>query len=154
MDGLARTAGLLHRKISVGGKEYLLATPRLRDYAEAEAQILAKLFDPIEKAALASAHVPPEQQAMFWEAAFKAAQTLRKVSLQEDIKLLPDSYQLAITAYVTLRRFHSDEIRSLDDALDWVERAINEHGLDQLNASLSGAAEETPPKKSPEAPVE
>lgn len=150
MDGLARTAGMLYREITIGGTVYRLATPRLEDLAEAEAQLLSILPDPIERAARASAHVPGDKQAEYWEAAFRAAQAMRKFDIREDWPRLSLLQQGGVSAFVTLRRFHGEEIASLADALAWLERAGDEHGLEQVIAAITAAKEETPPKKSPE----
>lgn len=149
MDGLARTAGQLYREMQVDGKTYRLATPRLQDLADAEAELLASMPDPIEQAARASQHVPDGAQAAFWEAAFRAAQSGRKFNIRTDGDSLPISQQLVITAFITLRRHHADEIKSLADAQDWIERAGKEHDLNEIAALLEGASQETPPKKSP-----
>jgi len=140
MDGLARATGNLYREISVGGQSWRLATPRLEDLAALEAAILARLPDPIEQAARHAHLVPPDQQARYWEAAFCAAAQQRRFRL-ENLEELPESLQLAASAFLVLRRHHGQQIRTLDDALGWIETALEEYGP-QIHAILTAAANE------------
>lgn len=150
MDGLARSSGKLFREISVGGKTYRLATPRLADLAALEAELLARLQDPLEQAAKAAVHLPPDAHKTLWEAAFAASQSGRRFDVA-DIDTLPMTLRAAASAFLTLRRNHADEIGTLADALAWLELAADEHGLTNVAAITTAASQETPPKKSPEA---
>jgi len=140
MDGLARTVGMLYREISVGGQLWRLAAPRLEDLAALESAILARLPDPIEQAARHAYLVPPDQQARYWQAAFAAAAKQRRFRL-DNLEELPESLQLAASAFLVLRRHHGHQVRTLDDALRWIEQALEEHGQ-QINAILTAAANE------------
>jgi len=148
MDGLARTAGELFREITVGGKQYRLAPPRLKDLAALEAELLARLPDPVEQAAKAARHLPAEAHPALWQQAFKAAETARKFDL-DDMDRLPLMLRVAASAFITLRRHHGDQIQSLDDAVDWLDQASEERSFEELAALCEAAATETPPKKSP-----
>jgi len=139
MEGLAYAAAATYREIVVGGKRYRLAAPRLGDLAALEAALLAKLPDPIEQAARAAHLVPAEQLPGFWEAAFRAA-AARKFSL-DALDELPEMLAAAASAFVVLRRHHGDEIATLDDAMNWVAAAFEEHGA-ALNALLVAAQTE------------
>jgi len=143
MDGLARITGDWYRPIEVAGRTYRLVQPRLRDLAALEAEILARQPDPLEQAARAAAHVPANQARAFWDAAFAAARKARSLSL-EDLDQLPEATRAAASAFLLLRRHHSDEIQSLDDAMAWCERAAAEHGTG-LQAILAAVREPDEP---------
>jgi len=141
MEGLARVAGGLYREITVGGRVWRLAAPRLADMAALEAEILSRLPDPIEQAAKHASLVPAEQLAKYWEAAFVAAAQQRRFQLK-NIDQLPEPLGLAAAAYLALRRYHADDIRSLDEAMNWLEQALTEHGQDAIataNAAINEA---------------
>lgn len=140
MDGLARATGNLFREMTVGGKAWRLAPPRLRDFAALEAELLARQPDPIQQAAAVAAQVPPEQQKAFWQEAFAATAKQRRVSLGQ-LEDLPEMTQLAASAFLALRRHHADEIRTLDDAFTWMENALEEHGM-EVGATLQAAVQE------------
>jgi hypothetical protein len=140
MDGLARITGHLYREIAVGSQMWRLAAPRLEDLAALESAILSRLPDPIEQAARHAHLVPSEQQARYWEAAFAAAAQQRRFRL-ENLEELPESLQLAAAAFLVLRRHHGQQIKTLDDALVWLEQAREQHGP-QISAILTAAANE------------
>jgi hypothetical protein len=130
MDGLARISGTLFRNVTVGGKEYRLACPRLRDFAELEAQILAHLPDPLEAAFENAAKVPSNQVEAYWKAVYQAAAN-RSFGIA-NLSQLPFKMQIAANAFIVLQRYHSDEIRTLNDAVDWVEKAEEEYDVPVL----------------------
>lgn len=144
MDGLARATGNLYRDLTVGGKRYRLATPRLGDLAALEAAILARLPDPVEQAAKSAHLVPPEQQQRYWEAAFQAAAKARAFKV-DDLSQLPQSLQAAASAFAVLRRYHGEEIKDLGDALEWVNAALEEHG-EEVVGKLQAVSQEDPSK--------
>lgn len=148
MDGLARTTGELFRTLTVGGKEYRLATPRIKDLARLEAELLARLPDPIEQAAKAARHVPPGLQAELWKNAFEASKELRRLNYDTDLDKLPKMLQVAASAFLVLSRHHGDEIRTLDDAVEWLTRASEEHSLEEISAAVDAASTEATAKKS------
>lgn len=148
MDGLAKTAGLLFREVAVGGKTYRLARPRLADLAAAEAALLAYLPDPLQQAAKAAQYVPQEQRDQFWRWAFAEAAKARKITM-ETLDSLPPALTVAYIAYTVLHRHHADEIRTLEDALDWVEKAQAEHS--DLEAILT-SVQDGGPTENPTSP--
>jgi len=144
MDGLARATGGLYREISVGGKIYRLATPRLGDLAALEAAILARLPDPVEQAAKSAHLVPVEQAAKYWDAAFAAAAKARAFRI-DNLGELPQSLQIAASAFAVLRRHHGGEIVTLDAALEWANVAFEEHGP-AVAGMLQAVSQEDPGK--------
>ena len=149
MDGLARATGGLYRTLTVGETKYKLATPRLGDLAALEAAIVVKLPDPVEQAAKSAHLVPAEQQERFWDAAFSAAARSRAFKV-EDLDELPQSLQVAASAFVVLQRHHGTDIDSLDKAAEWAAAAFDEHGP-VVAGILQGLSMEDPAKNGPEA---
>ncbi|GAB4133032.1 MAG: hypothetical protein Kow0040_14750 [Thermogutta sp.] len=147
MDGAARTTGELFRTLWVGDKEYRLATPRIKDLACLEAELLSRLPDPIEQAAKAVRHVPPGLQDDLWKQAFEAAKDLRRFEFG-DLDRLPPIQRLAACAFLVLHRHHGDEIRTLDDAIEWLTRAGDAHSLEDISAAVEAASTEATAKKS------
>lgn len=133
MEGLARTLGRRERKLTVAGFEYTLAAPRLSDWLALELELAGTLPDPIESAAKAARYVPEGQQEAFWAAAYKSARDARKVDLA-NLDQLPTMLGIASQAFVSLRRNHPEETQSLDLALQWLDEAQAEHGMEELAA--------------------
>lgn len=145
MNGLAQIAGTHYREITVEGRTWRLAPPRLRDLATLEAAIVACLPDPIQRAAVAAAHVPPHQVDEFWRAAFAAAAAQRRFS-QENLDELPEVLRVGVAAFLALQRYHGDHIRTIHEALDWCEKALAAYG-DALAAELTAAIQEMTPHR-------
>lgn len=147
MEGLARTAGQLFRTMKIGDTTYRLASPRLSDLASLEAELLSRLPDPIEQAAKAVAHLPPECHPALWDRAFAEARESRRIT-GDDSYPMPVAIEAAAAAYLALRRHHGDEIRTLDDAIQWMDRAIEAgHSFEDIRAVVK-ASEEVAAKNS------
>lgn len=146
MDGLVQMASSTYQEISVGGKTYRLAPPRIKDLAAVEVAIQDLLPDPILKAAQHAHQVPAEQQTVYWQMAFQEAGKHRRFGLN-DMPMLPLQTQMAATCFLALQRWHNHEIRGLDAAFQWLEQAIEEHGIQKLSAILAAAIQEVPSKK-------
>lgn len=147
MNGAARTTGELFRTLEVGGKTYRLATPRIKDLARLEAELLAVLPDPLEQAAKAAARLPADKQENLWKQAFEASKDLRRYEF-EDIDNLPPIQRIAVSAFTVLSRYHGDEIQTLDDAIDWLTRATEQYSLEEISAVVLAASTEVTAKKS------
>ncbi len=132
---LSAAAGVTERRITIGGREWRLAAPRLIDFAAVEAELLGRLPSPIHEAVRFAANVPPSQVETYWRLAFEATARMHH-SVWERLARMPVGLQLGALAMLFLRRHHGAEIRTLDDAIQWVEMASTEAPT-EVNAAFA-----------------
>jgi len=138
VEGLARTLGRQERRLRglrVGGVEYTLARPRLRDWLALELALAQMSPDPIEAATRNAAGVPETHRDAYWREAYRSAAESRKVDL-DSIDKLPFMLSVASQAFVCLRRHHEAQAETLNASLDWLDRAAEDHGMEALSALL------------------
>lgn len=140
MDGLARVAGMLDRKINIGGRIFTLATPTLRAWAKLESQLVAETNDILSKAAEASAKVPPDQRAVFWEQAHKTASQRCAVRV-DDIDGFPPFEQIVLQWFLCLQRHHADEFQTLQSVRDFLVGSLGDVPFDELSAYVAHIVE-------------
>lgn len=135
MEGLARTLGRQERRLRVGGVEYTLARPRLRDWLALELALAQMSPDPIEAATRNAGGVPDSHREAYWREAYRSAAESRKVDL-DSIDKLPYMLSVASQAFVCLQRHHQPAAETLHAALDWLDAAAEEHGMPEMAALL------------------
>jgi hypothetical protein len=140
MDGLARVAGKIERRLHIGGKLYTLATPTLGAWAALEAQLVQETNDVLDKAAEIAAKVPADQRAVFWEQAHKVASQRCAITLEE-IEKLPPFEQVCIQWFLCLRRYHADEFPTLQSVRAFILRELGDVPIDEMAEYLSHIVE-------------
>ena len=152
-SSLTETLARREQSITIGGREWRLAVPRLRSILRLEGELRQWKVDPIGVAAAHAAEVPTEHRETYWREAFAASRAdSPDVPLGQLMAGMPMQMQLAAAAWMYLQEHHAAEIATLDDANAWIEKAIAEDAVDWVNAVLQSLAESTagPAARSPE----
>lgn len=140
MDGLARVAGEIVQRVTVGGKEYTLSTPTLRTWAALERELIAETNDILEKAAAAAAKIPPDQRAIYWEAAHREASKRCAVTMQDLDRMLPLD-QAAASWFLALHEHHREEFSRLDDVRQWLLTHFGDQPLTAMRHVVENVVE-------------
>ena len=141
------------RNITIGGREWRLAVPRLRSVLRLEGELRRRKADPIGVAAAHAAEVPTEHRETYWREAFAASRAgSPDVALDKLMADMPMRMQLAAAAWMYLQEHHAAEMATLDDAIAWIETAMAEDAVDWFSTVLQSLAEPTagPAARSPE----
>ena len=140
MDGLARTAGTLEKRIRIGDEEFLLSTPTLRAWAALENELIAETNNILEQAAKVANRIPPDQRAVFWETAHREASKRCAFTLQDLDRLLP-AEQLAVLLYLALFGRYRERFPSLQSVRAMIADKLGETTLDALREQVTSIVE-------------
>jgi hypothetical protein len=140
MDGLARVAGLIERRLNIGGKIYTLTTPTLAAWAALESQLVQETNDVLDKAAEVAAKIPADQRAIFWDSAHKLASQKCAITF-DDINRLPPFEQVCMLFFLCLRRYHAEEFPTLQSVRTFILSALGDVPLDVMEEYLSHIVE-------------
>ncbi len=140
MDGLARVAGEIVKRVTIGGKEYTLCTPTLRAWAALERELIAETNDILEKAAAVAAKIPPDQRAIYWETAHREASKRCAVTLQDLDRLLPLD-QAAASWFLALYEHHREQFQRLADVREWLLANFGDRPLTDMQQTVEHVIE-------------
>lgn len=140
MDGLARVAGMIEDVLELNGVSYRIATPLIEDWASAEAQSVLERNNVLKIAAEAAASVPPDQRDVFWQEALRLASLKATLSLRDLANLSIFNFTV-FCFYLATRRYHADEIRTMQDARERLLRDAGRERIEAISARLQYVVE-------------
>jgi len=116
---LTGTLGRDEERMTVGGREYVLAAPTLGAMVAAERELRRHARSPLRRAAECASMVPAEQAKEYWRLAYELERDWHP-DLQTLMATSPIEMQLAAAALMLLHRHHHAEVSTLEQAAEWV----------------------------------
>ena len=131
MDGLARVAGVIEKRITLGGRELVLSTPTLGAWASLESEFIRETNNVLEAAAHVASKIPAGQVATFWEQAHRVASQRCAVRM-DDIASVPPFESVALQLFLLTRKHHATEFPTLESVREFLRTACHDVTLDAL----------------------